>query len=44
MSTTQQRLNEIAEQEKELPDEKVKLLAESKDADLELADKFASKS
>ncbi len=34
MSTTQQRLNEIAEQEKKLADEKKKLLAESKDADL----------
>ncbi len=34
MSTTQQRLNEIAEQEKKLADEKAKLLAESKDADL----------
>jgi uncharacterized protein (DUF3084 family) len=44
MSTTQQRLNEIAEQERKLAEEKAKLLAESKDADLELADKFASKS
>ena len=34
MSTTQQRLNEITEQEKKLADEKKKLLAESKDADL----------
>jgi hypothetical protein len=34
MNTTQQRLNEIAEQEKKLADEKAKLLAESKDADL----------
>jgi len=44
MTTTQQRLKEIAEQEKELPDEKARLLAESKEADLELADKFANKS
>jgi hypothetical protein len=36
MSTTQQRLNEIAEQEKKLADEKAKLLAESKDEDLKL--------
>jgi uncharacterized protein (UPF0335 family) len=34
MSTAQQRLNEIAEQEKKLAEEKAKLLAESKDADL----------
>ena len=35
MSTTQQRLNEIAEQEKKLADEKAKLLEASKDADLD---------
>jgi predicted LPLAT superfamily acyltransferase len=40
MSTTQQRLNEIAEQEKKLADEKAKLLAASKDADLELVRKL----
>lgn len=40
MSTAQQRLNEIAEQEKQLADEKLKLLAESKDADLELVKKL----
>jgi hypothetical protein len=40
MSTTQQRLNEIAIQEKQLADERVKLLAESKEADLELVKKL----
>lgn len=35
MSDAQKRLNEIAEQEKALADEKAKLLAASKDADLE---------
>jgi DNA-binding protein H-NS len=35
MNNTSQRLQEIAEQEKQLADEKAKLLAESKDADLE---------
>ena len=40
MSTTQQRLNEIAEQEKKLADEKSKLLEASKDADLELVKKL----
>lgn len=40
MSTTQQRLNEIAEQEKKLANEKAKLLAESKEADLELVKKL----
>ena len=40
MSTTQQRLNEIAEQEKKLADEKAKLLEASKDADLEMVKKL----
>ncbi len=40
MSTTQQRLNEIAEQEKKLADEKSKLLEASKDADLEMVKKL----
>ena len=35
MNTPQQRLEEIAAQEKALADEKAKLLAASKDADLE---------
>ena len=35
MTTPQQRLEEIAEQEKKLAEEKAKLLAASKDADLE---------
>jgi hypothetical protein len=35
MTTTQQRLEEIAAQEKQLADERTKLLAASKDADLE---------
>jgi len=39
MSTTQ-RLSEIEAQEKALADEKAKLLAESKDADLELVKKL----
>ena len=40
MSTPQQRLEEIAAQEKKLADEKAKLLAESKDADLETVKKL----
>ena len=40
MSTTQERLNEIAEQEKKLADEKAKLLEASKDADLEKVKKL----
>ena len=40
MSEAQKRLSEIAEQEKALADEKAKLLAESKDADLELVKKL----
>ena len=40
MSDAQQRLNEIAEQEKKLADEKAKLLAASKDADLEMVKKL----
>lgn len=40
MSETQKRLNEIEEQEKKLADEKAKLLAASKDADLELVKKL----
>jgi len=40
MSTSQQRLNEIEAQEKVLADEKAKLLAESKVADLELVKKL----
>ena len=40
MSTTQQRLNEIAVQEKKLADEKAKLLEASKDADLEMVKKL----
>ena len=43
MSTTQQRLNEIAEQEKKLADEKAKLLEASKDADLETVKKLYKK-
>ena len=39
MSTTQ-RLTEIAAQEKQLAEEKAKLLAASKDADLELVKKL----
>lgn len=39
MSTTQ-RLSEIEAQEKKLAEEKAKLLAESKDADLELVKKL----
>jgi DNA-binding protein H-NS len=35
MTTPQQRLEEIAAQEKQLAEEKAKLLAASKDADLE---------
>ena len=40
MTTTQQRLAEISAQEKQLADEKAKLLAESKDADLETVKKL----
>jgi len=40
MTTPQQRLNEIAEQEKKLADEKAKLLEASKDADLEMVKKL----
>jgi DNA-binding protein H-NS len=40
MSTPQQRLEEIAAQEKALADEKAKLLAASKDADLETVKKL----
>jgi len=40
MTTPQQRLEEIAAQEKALADEKTKLLAASKDADLELVKKL----
>ena len=40
MSTAQQRLEDIAAQEKALADEKAKLLAASKDADLEMVRKL----
>ena len=40
MTTPQQRLEEIAAQEKALADEKAKLLAASKDADLETVKKL----
>ena len=40
MTTPQQRLEEIAAQEKALADEKKKLLEASKDADLELVKKL----
>ena len=40
MTTPQQRLEEIAAQEKALADERTKLLAESKDADLETVKKL----
>ena len=40
MSTAQQRLTEIESQEKALADEKAKLLAASKDADLEMVRKL----
>lgn len=40
MSTPQQRLEEIAAQEKQLAEEKAKLLAASKDADLETVKKL----
>lgn len=40
MSNATQRLTEIEAQEKALADEKVKLLAESKDADLEMVKKL----
>ena len=40
MTTPQQRLEELAAQEKQLADEKAKLLAASKDADLELVKKL----
>ena len=40
MSTPQQRLEEIAAQEKALAEEKTKLLAASKDADLETVKKL----
>ena len=43
MSTQQQRLDEIAAQEKALADEKAKLLAASKDADLEMVKKLCKK-
>ena len=40
MTDAQKRLNEIEEQEKALADEKAKLLAESKVADLDLVKKL----
>lgn len=40
MTTPQQRLEEIAKQEQALADEKAKLLAASKDADLEMVKKL----
>ena len=40
MSDAQKRLEEIAKQEQALADEKAKLLAASKDADLELVKKL----
>jgi hypothetical protein len=40
MTTPQQRLEEIAKQELALADEKTKLLAASKDADLETVKKL----
>ena len=40
MTTPQKRLEEIAAQEKQLAEEKAKLLAASKDADLELVKKL----
>ena len=40
MTTAQQRLEEIAKQEQALADERAKLLAASKDADLELVRKL----
>ena len=40
MTTPQQRLEEIAKQELALADEKAKLLAASKDADLETVKKL----
>ena len=40
MNTAQQRLEEIAKQEKALADEKAKLLEASKDADLEMVKKL----
>jgi len=40
MPTPQQRLEDIAAQEKALADEKAKLLAASKDADLEMVRKL----
>ena len=40
MSAAQQRLSEIEAQEKQLADEKEKLLKESRDADLELVKKL----
>ncbi len=40
MTTPQQRLEEIAAQEKQLAEEKKKLLEASKDADLELVKKL----
>jgi len=40
MTTPQQRLSEIEAQEKALADEKAKLLAASKDADLEMVRKL----
>jgi hypothetical protein len=43
MRTPQQRLDEIAEQEKKLADEKAKLLEASKDADYEIVKMKLSK-
>jgi len=40
MTSPQQRLEEIAAQEKQLADEKAKLLEASKDADLEMVKKL----
>jgi|GEM_PF-2750977 len=40
MTTPQQRLEEIAKQEQSLADEKAKLLADSKDADLDTVKKL----
>ena len=40
MTTPQQRLEEIAAQEKQLAEEKAKLLEASKDADLEMVKKL----
>jgi hypothetical protein len=43
MTTPQQRLEEIAAQEKQLAEEKAKLLAASKDADLEIVKKLCKR-